>query len=160
ELKKRRGHEDWRKTLRAALSFDLWGDPTAALPLPAGAPRLPAVQAKLVGDEVTIEVPAHSLPVVESGTYRARVRPGSELSAMIFGKKKDNERKRLSELYFAEIPLPEGFGEAPVLEGPYDKGDYAWVFSPRTRILSVLVHEQALGRGKAGTLRLAVKASR
>src|SRR5690606_10524060 len=62
ELKKRRGHKDWRKTLRAALSFDLWGDPEAGAPIPINRPKQQPVSATLRGDRITLRIPKAALP--------------------------------------------------------------------------------------------------
>ncbi len=155
ELKKRRGHKDWRKTLRAALSFDLWGDPTAAIPVKTGATKKAPVQAKVAGNQITVRIPAARLPRTTAGAYVAEIRPGAQLSALY---DHDDERKerRLVELFFVEVDLPASLGDNPQLTGPSDPSTYAWVWSPRSRKLSLLVHQDAIpksvGKG-AATLR-------
>lgn len=153
ELKKRRGLKDWRKTLRAALSFELWGDPTAPLPVTSGRLHKQPVKARVRGKQLTVTVPAGSLPRAIAGDYFARVRPGSALSA-IYDENPPEGGKRLVELFFVEVDVPKEFGDAPQVTGPYDPSTYAWVFSPRTRKLSLLIHENALpAPGKAATLK-------
>jgi len=156
ELKKRRGHEDWRKTLRAALSWELWGDPTAPLPVKAGRPRKPPVKATVRGDQVTVHVPAATLPKAEGGDYWARVRPGTLLSGLYDEKPKEGG-KRLIELFLVEIEVPESFGNAPRLSSQQPDRTFGYVFAPRTRRMWVLVHEDAMpAPGKAGTLRFSL----
>lgn len=155
ELKKRRGHKDWRKTLRAALSFDLWGDPTAPLPVRHRAPGRAPVRGTLgSGNQLTVRVPVARLPSVAAGPYTADIRPGSQLSALyLHDKESDDPTRRLIELFFVEVEVPAELGDDPQVVGPYDPSTYAWVFSKRTRKLSLLIHSGALpDRGKAGGL--------
>lgn len=150
ELKKRRGHEDWRKTLRAALSFDLWGDPTAPLGVESRAPRRQPVTSRLVRDRLTVRIPSNRLPTASAGPYQATIRPGAELAGLY--NFEEDDKRRLSELFYVEVKVPESFGPAPKLQGALPDETYAWIFSPRTRTLSVLVHETALPTHGAGTL--------
>lgn len=163
ELKKRRGFTDWRKTLRAALSFDLWGDPEALAPVSIRRPKKSPVTARLQGSRLTMRIPAGALPLSEAGPYQASVRPGGSLAGLYnFIEDEDGEvvGRRLSELFFVEVELPESFGDAPVVEAPYPDETYAWIFSPRTRTLSLIVHEQALpAPGAAATLQFTVSAA-
>jgi len=146
ELKKRRGHKDWRKTLRAALSFDLWGDPTAPLAVHAGKTRKAAVTASVRGDRISMRIPASRLPRVEAGPYNAEIRPGAQLSAL-YDVDESKPGRRLVELFFAEVTLPAEVGDDPQVTAPYDESTFAWVWAPRTRKLSLLVHEAALPKG-------------
>ncbi|HEY0839352.1 MAG TPA: hypothetical protein VGD74_04140 [Vulgatibacter sp.] len=146
ELKKRRGHRDWRKTLRAALSFDLWGDPSAPLPVRAGKPKKAAVSASIRGDRITMRVPAARLPRAEAGPYNAEIRPGAQLSAL-YDVDEAVPGRRLVELFFAEVTLPPEMGDDPQVTAPYGDSTFAWVYAPRTRKLSLLVHEAALPKG-------------
>ncbi|MFO7157003.1 MAG: hypothetical protein DIU72_010360 [Pseudomonadota bacterium] len=160
ELKKRRGFSDWRKTLRAALSFDLWGDPEAPPPVQTRAPKKPAVAARLRGNRLTVTIPASPLPLAQAGPYEASVRPGGALAGLYdFVENEEGEvvGRRLSELFFVEVELPESFGDAPTISAPYPEQTYAWVFSPRTRTLSLLIHQDALPRpGAAAALQFTV----
>jgi hypothetical protein len=149
-LKKRRGHEDWRKTLRAALSFDLWGDPTAPLGVQSRAPRRQPVTSRLVRDRLTVRIPAARLPTASAGPYEATIRPGAELAGLY--NFEEGDKRRLSELFYVEVQVPESFGPEPGLQATYPDETYAWIFSPRTRTLSVLIHETALPAHGAGNL--------
>lgn len=161
ELKKRRGFTDWRKTLRAALSFDLWGDPEAQAPVSFRRPKQSPVTARLQGNRLSVRIPAGALPLAEAGPYQASVRPGGALAGLYNFIEDENGKvvgRRLSELFFVEVRLPESFGDAPVLEAPYPASTYAWIFSPRTRTLSLIVHEEALpAPGTAATLQFTVR---
>lgn len=158
ELKKRRGHKDWRKTLRAALSFELWGDPTAPLPVAKGRkPRKAPVQAKVRGKQVTVTIPAAKLPKAKAGEYFASIRPGAVLSAL-YDEKPPEGGRRLIELFFVEFEVPEEFGDNPRLVGPYDASTWAPVFSKRTRKMSLLIHENTLpAPGKPGVLQFTLE---
>ena len=157
ELKKARGHKDWRKTLRAAISWELWGDPTAPLPVAHGAARRAPVRAKVAGDQITVRVPAAQLPKSAAAQYWAKVRPGALLSGL-YDEKPVEGGRRLIELFLVEVDVPASFGDHPKLTSKADPTTYAWVFSPRTRKMSVLIHENALpAPGKAGTLRFALE---
>jgi hypothetical protein len=160
ELRRRRGHDDWRKSLRAATSFDLWGDPTAPPELRPERPKVPPVRAELSGDRLVVRVPPRRLPPSTGGTYLADVRPNGQLSALN-RKRKYGPERRLVELYFAEVRVPPALGPAPVVEGPYDPGLFAWVFAPRTRTLSLVVHEKALvDRERGGVLHFRLRPGR
>lgn len=150
ELKKRRGHQDWRKTLRAALSFDLWGDPTATFDLKSRTPRRQPVTSRLDGDRLTVRIPAARLPKAEAGPYEASIRPGAELAGLY--NFEEDDRRRLSELFYVEVEVPEALGPAPVVEATYPDDSYAWIFSPRTRTLSLIVHETALPPNQRGAV--------
>jgi len=153
ELKKRRGHKDWRKTQRAALSFDLWGDPTAPLPVRKGKLRSPPVAAALRGNQISVRVPARRLPAVEAGHYTADVRPGAQLSSLYRHDREVGPERKLVELFFVEVQVPPEFGDDPQVQAAYEDSSYAWVFSPRTRTLSLLIHGRAIpqtaGKGAA-----------
>lgn len=152
ELKKRRGHKEWRKTLRAALSWELWGDPTAPLPVDRGQVKKTPVRARVQGDRVAVQVPATRLPRAAGGDYYAEIRPGAVLAGIYDDK--DEEGKRLVELFLTEFEVPEAFGDRPILRSSHPEKTYAWVFAPTSRKMWLLVHEDALpSRGKAGTLR-------
>src|SRR5690606_32302443 len=112
ELKKRRGFTDWRKTLRAALSFDLWGDPEAPPPVPVRAPKKPPVTAKLQGNRLAVRIPRSALPLSEAGAYQASVRPGGALAGLynfIEDEAGEVVGRRLSELVFVDVGLRESF---------------------------------------------------
>jgi hypothetical protein len=158
ELKKRRGHADWRKTLRAALSFDLWGDPSAPLPLRTRPPAKPAPRAQVSGNRITVRIPARRLPSSKAGNYLAEVRPGAELSALYHHM--PNGDRRLSELFFVELELPKAFGDRVELSGAIPETDYAWVVAPGSRKLYLLIHEAALESpaAKGGVLRFTMAA--
>lgn len=161
ELRKRRGHGDWRKSLRAATSFDLWGDPTAPPEFRAREPRRPPVKAVLKGDRLSVQVPRGRLEPSRAGLYTAAVRPNGQLSALYDHDPEIGPDRRLVELFFAEVEVPESFGPNPTVEGRYDPDLYAWVFSPRTRTLSLVVHEQALvNRDRGGTLEFRLRPGR
>lgn len=157
QLKKARGHKDWRKTLRAAISWELWGDPTAKLPVDRGATRKAPVRAKVRHDQVTVQVPAARLPKAAAAQYWANVRPNALLSGL-YDEKPAEGGRRLIELFLVEIDVPAEFGDQPKLASKYDPSTYAWVFSPRKRKMWVLIHENTLpAPGKAGTLRFTLQ---
>src|SRR5690606_11448755 len=109
------------------LSWELWGDPTAPLPVDRGAVRKRPVRARVRGDRVTVEIPAGMLPKAEGGDYWARARPGA-LLAGIYDEAPPEGGKRLIELFLVEIDVPEAFGDRPRLEGAYDPATWGWVF--------------------------------
>lgn len=154
ELKKRRGHKDWRKTLRAALSFEYWGDPTAMLPVARQQkPKLEPVTARVKGNEVTVRVPARPLPKAEVAPWWARIRPNALVSG-IYDEKPPEGGRRLIELFLVELEVPEEIGADPVIEADYAASTWAWVYAPRSRKIWLLVHEDALpAPGKPGSLR-------
>jgi len=110
ELKGKRGHKEKAKVYRVALSFRLWGDPEARIPItPPGMRDLPPVTARLdAGNGVHILVPARRLPECRTEKYSVHIFPGSQLAGIVMPLK-DNLSRELIPIYFFRVPMPEGF---------------------------------------------------
>lgn len=141
ELKKLRGHTEQAKVERTALSFRLWGDPELEL-FPQGlpAPMLAPLAAEVAGpDRLLIRPARRELPEVRNEEYRVRLQPGAELAGMVV--RGSSGLRRVLELYFFRLPLPEGFTAdqygAWTVEGDDAQRGVVRV-DPRGRLLYVL----------------------
>jgi len=110
DLKNVRGHHQQAKSQRAALSFQLWGDPQLRVVPPlAGAPKIHPVAARWSArDELTIDVPPRRLERAASEAYRLRAFPGSGTAGLV-RRTKDGSGRRLTPIYFFRLPLPAAF---------------------------------------------------
>ncbi|GIW39637.1 MAG: hypothetical protein KatS3mg076_0214 [Candidatus Binatia bacterium] len=134
ELKKRRGHPDWTKTLRAALAFALWGDPTYRPPLEPRSPSVPPASWRREGDRLVLEIPGPRLPPVRVGRYRARPVPRAMLGGLLL-KGGDETARELKEVFFAALAE---VGDVRVACPPAEGWDVVSYYAPRTATLYVL----------------------
>ena len=149
-LKRKRGHRDWRKTWRAALSFDLWGDPTARPVDAPHPPSTPYVHLERDGDTLRFVVPPRPWGRLQVGRYELEPTPGSELGAIYTRKRSWGDRRRMQEMYFGWVDLPD-FESEPRLSTSIPARDWVRVWSPRRRRLYLLVHDDAAERlGREG----------
>ncbi len=141
-LKRRRGHDDWRKTYRAALSFDLWGDPTARPVAPLRTPAHPPVRLERRGQTLRFVLPERPWGTLAAGRYRVDPTPGAELGAIYTRKRSWGDVRRLQEMYFGWVELPDLEG-APKLRTAIPDRDWASVYVPARHRLYLLVHNDA-----------------
>jgi hypothetical protein len=141
EMKKKRGHRDWRKTYRAALAFALWGDPTARFPLDsgkaAGKPQQRPVRWQRQDSHFDLHIPRGRLPRVEAGRYRAEPPPRAMLSGLILAEPGNPERV-LKDLYFSVGPQASAATACP----PGSGWDVVSLYAPRTQTLSILARPE------------------
>jgi hypothetical protein len=97
KLQQARGHTDWPKTLRAALAFGLWGDPTLPPPLRRGQPARTPVRWERSETQLTLSIPQNTLTEATVGRYRARPVPRAMLGGLLLV---EGDRRRLKELFF------------------------------------------------------------
>jgi len=152
-LKKRRGHTDWRKTWRAGLSFDLWGDPSAD-PFPKIAPAEdPPVTLRRKGRTVRFELGSPRWDRLAAGRYRLDLTPGAQLGSIYTKKPSEwGDERRIQEVYFGWVDLDDWEGEAPPsLTTAIEERQWASVWSPKNKRLYLLVHNDAVEiHGRAG----------
>ena len=105
ELRAKRGHREYEKLRRVALSFRLLGDPEAVLlPLLAPRPELSPVHAQWEPDgAVRVKTPSKALPSCETDTYVCRLFPGAEAAGIVKSVKERRARKVLP-LFFFRLP--------------------------------------------------------
>ena len=145
ELKKHRGHKQWRKTWRAGLSFDLWGDPTAR-PISTSSPRDKPVRLERRGDELRFRLGSVDEEPLRAGRYSARLTPGAQLGAMYTHKPRTwGEERRMQEVYFGWVDLPER-DRPPKITTAIPEPEWAMVWAPRRRRLYLIVHNDAAER--------------
>lgn len=143
ELKRRRHHSDWRKTFRAALSFDLWGDPTARPLVPAQPAKAPPVRLVRDKNALRMVVPAEPWPTLRAGRYKVDLTPGAQLGSIYthYEAKWGDDRK-MQEVYFAWIDLPD-FDAPPHLVTAISDRHWATVWAPKRHRLYLIVHNDA-----------------
>jgi hypothetical protein len=131
-LQRERGHADWRKTLRAALAFALWGDPTLHLPLTPAKPKHTPVHWTRKDGALNLEIPSDTLREAAAGPYRARPAPRAMLSGLVLP---DGDQRWIKELYFTATPSRDSTTAACAP----DRGwDVISLYAPRSGTVFVL----------------------
>lgn len=143
DLTRRREHPDAARIVRAAMSFDLWGDPALRLPLPPPRPG-ERVRARIEDGRLIVHVPRERAIAVRSGAYHGEFRAGAQLGGLVGAR---GEERRMIEMVFAHVPLPEGLAPPPRALGRLAEADWASVYAPATSTLYVLVHGDAIKEG-------------
>ena len=135
KLQEHRGHTEWQKTYRAALSFALWGDPTIAdLPFSVSEASVAAVKWSHSGDRLKLRIPISRLPAVSVDHYRVRPVSRSMLGGLVL-REEGSELRRLKQLYFGSMKIDSGNRHVcPPGPGWDVISDYA----PRTGHLNVI----------------------
>jgi len=131
-LQRERGHAEWHKTFRAALSFALWGDPTLRPPLRPKKPTRNPVRWKLAPSSLEIKIPANRPPVAAVGRYRADPAPRVMLGGLVLV---EGKLRRVKDLYFAVVQTPDTVTAACA---PQPAWDVVSLHSARTGTLYVL----------------------
>lgn len=174
-LKRERGHQDWRKTWRAALAFSLWGDPFMKLPLrpgkptqsqsqwrfvdAAGDPTPPATRrsapAPLAAPALELTIPKARLRPISVGKYRASPPPRAMLSSILWREEGDEHRSAIELFYTsAKIAAP-----AAVCAPNGDWGVTS-LYAPRSKLLFVLAlpeRSAAESKPERRTVRFAIR---
>jgi hypothetical protein len=131
-LQRERGHNDWRKTWRAALAFALWGDPTLHLPLTPAKPKHMPVHWTRNDSTLNLDIPSDKLRDAAAGPYRAQPASRAMLSGLVLPQ--GNERW-LKELYFTVTPG----GDSAMAACAPDRGwDVVSLYGPRSGSLFFL----------------------
>jgi hypothetical protein len=144
KLKRRRGHEEWHKTYRAALAFALWGDPTIRPKLSPRRPKVRPIRWELQDGEVDLSVAPGRLPKVEVDRYHVRPVPRAMLGGLIL--KRDGAKEReLKELFFTVQPSERA---RSVACPPTAHWETVSLFAPRTKTLTLLARAGILDKKK------------
>lgn len=135
-LKKQRGYRDWTKTLRAALAFALWGDPTLQPPLAATTTAVPPATWRIAEDTLQLTVPGRRLETVGAGRYTAQPVSRAMLGGLILPPADgDGPQRVVKELFYTAIAAPDGVTTAC----PSPPGwEVVSLFAPATDTLFVL----------------------
>jgi hypothetical protein len=136
-LKRRRGRHDWPKTLRAALAFALWGDPTLSAELPVREPIVPPAAWSESNHDLVLTIPPGRLEEASAGRYRSRPVPRAMLGGLLAYEKgkKDRKERRLKQTFFTARSMPAEVTAC----APNAAWDLVSLYAPATRTLSVLV---------------------
>ena len=82
-LKKKRGHSEWAKAYRVALSFTLWGDPTTKLHLKGSPkPKLTEAKIKRVNPHLFLITPPVWYKRIKTEKYWTKYPPGGKLAGV------------------------------------------------------------------------------
>ncbi len=132
-MKRERGHKDWRKTLRAAMAFALWGDPCLRAPIKPGKPDAKPASWTLDDAGLGLDIPRRQLREVRVGQYRAQQAPRAMLGGLLEIEKKNV--LRLKDFYYGVFRVPP---ERSVVCPPNPNWNVVSLYSPATQTLSVL----------------------
>ncbi len=147
-MKKKRGHREWRKTWRAALSFDLWGDPTAVTVPPRRSPKMAPARLMHEGDTLRFDVPTGRFPKIAAGRYTLETAPAGQLGAIYTRSDRWGDERRMQPFYFGWVDLPDRDTE-PALQTEIPDNEWVSLWTPHRRRLYLMVHnraEQSVGR--------------
>lgn len=151
QLQRLRGHKEWHKTLRAALAFALWGDPTLEIPLKVGRPAIKPVQWKAADDELTLTIPRQRMREVTVDDYRVKPAPRTMYGGLVI--RTPGEKKReLKDLYYDVRRTSEA--QSYVCPPDEDWGEVVSLYAPRSQTLFVLARpewEKPVARQQHGT---------
>ncbi|MFW6114208.1 MAG: hypothetical protein ACOC7K_00540, partial [bacterium] len=130
QLKNHRGHTKQAKSQRAALSFQLWGDPELrAFPQGVAEPRRKPADIEFIDGEpgdtepgtLSISVPAGGDAEVRTKDYFAHVFPDAQVAGIVM-RTSDDAPRRVAPLHFFRTELPEGI-EKPSLGRLQGRGE-------------------------------------
>jgi len=112
-LRAARGHKEYAKSVRAALSFRLWGDPEARFTAGFGKdPSLQPIRAEWAAPgRLRVTLPKQRLAEARSAKYTARLFPGSQ-SAGIVAREPGSEIRSAMPVYYFRLDAPPGFAKA------------------------------------------------
>jgi hypothetical protein len=107
DLKSARNHKEKAQSLRAALSFRLWGDPEVRIfSRRSHRPRRrKLLKARVKDGAVVLRAPRRRLPESRTPKYYARIFSG-EMLAGIVKRRKNREERRLSPLRYVRLKAP------------------------------------------------------
>jgi hypothetical protein len=133
-LQRDRGHEDWRKTYRAALAFALWGDPTLVPHIKPRPPTVTPVRWTVDHGTLSLKIPRGKLGAVSVATYRVRPPSRAMLGGLLL-REGDGEDRVVKELYYTV----QDATDAPLTVcAPSDGWDVVSLYAPRTQTMTVL----------------------
>lgn len=136
-------------SLRTALSFSLWGDPTLELPRPelpedARAPIRHQVQ----GNTIVVSLPTHPHSKVITTRYHAQIFPNARLAGLI-SKKDDPDGQALVPLIFQEVSLPKApEGKRPHLRTRLPDDHWVFCWDARRATVYLLIRPRAKDTGE------------
>jgi hypothetical protein len=145
KLKRRRGHDEWHKTYRAALAFALWGDPTIRPKLSPRRPKVRPVRWQLEDGALDLTLVSGRLPKVAVDRYHARPVPRAMLGGLILKPQDGSDGRELKELFFT---VQQGGPDRSVACPPNRQWETVSLFAPRTKTLTLLARGGELERRK------------
>jgi len=134
QLQRQRGHQEWRKTYRAALAFALWGDPTQKVPLKVERPSVKPVTWEATAEELKLTIPRQRLREVAVDNYFAKPAPRTMYAGLLLVEP-GTKKRELKDLYFSTQTVT---GSELHACRPNEAWNVISLFAPRSRTLSVL----------------------
>lgn len=145
-LKKKRGHSEWAKAYRVALSFALWGDPTTKLQLKRSSrPRLKGMEVRNIDSHFLLITPATWYRTIETEKYYTKFPPGTQFAGVV-KKTKEKEKRKLAPLLFADLSM-DGLTDFQLETGDLTPADWTHTWDDRTKKLYLLLYPGHLKKG-------------
>ena len=138
QLQRHRGHGEWRKTLRAALAFALWGDPTLRIPLKPGKPGVTPVKWKVEENDLELIIPRQRLREITVDDYVVKPAPRTMYGGLVI-RTPGRKKRELKDMYFNVRSAPEAQRYAC---RPDEGWDVISLYAPRSGTLSVLARPE------------------
>lgn len=108
DLKNAKGHKEQVKSLRVALSFQLWADPELKLFSVPKSTLAPASFKWKNNHTLNVKMPAKKLPEARTEQYFIKNFPGSAVAGLVKKQKNDTAR-RVSEIHYLRLDVPDSF---------------------------------------------------
>ena len=142
-LKKKRGHSEWAKAYRVALSFTLWGDPTTKLYLKGSPkPKLTEARIRRVSPHLLLTTPPVWYKRIETEKYWTKYPPGGKLAGVV-KRKGGKEKRKVPALLFARIKLDNLF-DLKLESSDLKEEEWVYTWDKKRKILYLLVYPQYL----------------
>lgn len=139
QLQRQRGYDEWHKTLRAALAFALWGDPTLTIPMKKGRPGVKPVQWAASPDELTLTIPRRRMREVAVDDYRVSPVPRTMYGGLVV-RLADGKKRELKDMYYDVRQVDEAQQHVCAPEESW--GEVISLYAPRTKTLFVLARPE------------------
>lgn len=143
KLKKKRGHKEWAKPYRVALSFTLFGDPTTTLNLKADSkPILEPIKITTLNSKILLSLPEIWFRKIETEKYYTSFPPGGKFAGVV-KKKKNKDKKKVFPIIFASVPLESNPSEK-ISTTDVDEKEWTYLWDRNNKILYLIIYKENL----------------
>lgn len=145
-LKKKRGHLEWAKVYRVALSFALWSDPTTKLYLRTSSkPKLIPTKIKRLDNQLLLITSPAKYKKVETKKYYSKCPPYAKVSGVV-KKKEGMGKRRVPAFLFANINLNDA-SQLKLETSDLKEEEWAYTWDEKGKMLYLLVYPKPLKKG-------------
>ena len=145
-LKKKKGHSEWAKAYRVALSFSLWGDPTTKLYLKTSPkPKLSLPRIKRFDNHLILIVPPAWYKEIETEKYYTKFPPGGKFAGVVKSKKGKGKRK-VPPLLFTHINLND-ISHLKLETSDLKEEEWSYLWDEKRKVLYLLVYPENFKKG-------------